>query len=76
VEKFVVVVVLKVTDKIAGTGAGSVSQRYGSADPDPDSYQKVMDPQDNEIVSVGNEPPFTFHLSFTKICCLVLRVRR
>jgi hypothetical protein len=32
---------LKVTDKIAGSG--SISQRYGSADPDP--HQNVMDPQ-------------------------------
>jgi hypothetical protein len=31
--------------KIAGSGAGSVSQRYGSADPDPDPYQNVTDPQ-------------------------------
>jgi hypothetical protein len=31
---------LKVTAKIAGSGSGvgSVSQRYGSADPDPDQY--------------------------------------
>ncbi len=26
-----------------GSGAGSINQRYGSADPDP--YQNVMDPQ-------------------------------
>jgi hypothetical protein len=29
--------------KIAGSG--SISQRHGSADPDPDPYQNVMDPQ-------------------------------
>jgi hypothetical protein len=29
--------------KIAGSGYGSVSQRYGSEDPDP--FQNVMDPQ-------------------------------
>jgi hypothetical protein len=28
--------------KIAGSGSGSIRQRYGSADPDP--YQNVMDP--------------------------------
>jgi hypothetical protein len=26
-------------------GSGSISQRHGSADPDPDMYQNVMDPQ-------------------------------
>ncbi len=35
--------------KIAGSGAGSksgsVSERYGSADPNPDPYQIVTDPQ-------------------------------
>jgi hypothetical protein len=29
--------------KIAGSGSGSVSQRHGSANPDP--YQNVSDPQ-------------------------------
>jgi hypothetical protein len=29
--------------KIAGSGSVSISQRHGSADPDP--YQNVMDPQ-------------------------------
>jgi hypothetical protein len=29
--------------KIAGSG--SISQRHGSADPDPDPPQNVMDPQ-------------------------------
>jgi hypothetical protein len=33
--------------KIAGSESGSISQRHGSADPDPDSdpTQNVMDPQ-------------------------------
>jgi hypothetical protein len=33
--------------KIAGSesASGSISQRYGSAGPDPDRHQKVMDPQ-------------------------------
>jgi hypothetical protein len=37
--------VLKVSGEIAGSGYefGSISQRYGSADPDP--YQNFMDPQ-------------------------------
>jgi hypothetical protein len=26
-------------------GSGSISQRHGSADPDPDPHQNVMDPQ-------------------------------
>jgi hypothetical protein len=44
--KFFVVALLKVTDeKIAGSGAGSesVSQNYGSADPDP--FKNFTDPQ-------------------------------
>jgi hypothetical protein len=31
--------------KRAEAGAGSVSQRYGSADPDTDPYQNVTDPE-------------------------------
>ncbi len=31
--------------KIAGSGSGSIIQRHGSADPDPDPLQNVMDPQ-------------------------------
>jgi hypothetical protein len=26
-------------------GSGSISQRHGSADPDPDPHQNVMDPE-------------------------------
>jgi hypothetical protein len=29
--------------KIAGSGSGSISQRHGSADPDP--HQNLMDPE-------------------------------
>jgi hypothetical protein len=39
--KLFLVAILKVTDEIAGSG--SVSQRYGSADPYP--YQNATDPQ-------------------------------
>jgi hypothetical protein len=35
--------VLKVKQKIAGSGSGSISQRHGSAN--PDQYQNVTDPQ-------------------------------
>ncbi len=31
--------------KIARFGSGSIGQRHGSADPDPDPYQNVMYPQ-------------------------------
>jgi hypothetical protein len=31
--------------KIAGSGSGSISQRHGSADRDPDPHQNVMDPE-------------------------------
>ncbi len=42
-KKRFLVAIFKVTDKIAGPKSGSVSQKYGSADPDPD--QNVSDPQ-------------------------------
>jgi hypothetical protein len=35
--------ILKVNDEIAGSG--SISKKYGSADPDPDPPQNVMDPE-------------------------------
>ncbi len=48
-EIFVLIAILKVTGKTAGSGSGvgsgSVSQRYGSADPDPCTNQNVTDPQ-------------------------------
>jgi hypothetical protein len=37
----------RVTDensRIRSSGSGSISQRYGSADPDPDPYRNFMDP--------------------------------
>jgi hypothetical protein len=39
--------------KTAGTRfeSGSISQRYGSADPDPDAHQNIMDPQHWETPS-------------------------
>ncbi len=39
--------ILSVTDEkaVSGSIAGSVSHWYGSADPDPDLYQNVPDPQ-------------------------------
>jgi hypothetical protein len=33
------------TKLIAGSESRSISQRHGSADPDPDPAQNVMDPQ-------------------------------
>jgi hypothetical protein len=30
---------------VSGSESGSFSQRHGSADPDPDLHQNVMDPQ-------------------------------
>jgi hypothetical protein len=30
---------------LAGSGSGSICQRHGSADPDPDPHQNVMDPE-------------------------------
>jgi hypothetical protein len=31
--------------KLAGSGSGYISQMHGSADPDPDPHQNVLDPQ-------------------------------
>ncbi len=45
-EQKILVAILKVTtDENNRTRSGSVSQRYGSVDPDPDPYQYVTDPQ-------------------------------
>jgi hypothetical protein len=44
--------------KIAGSGSGSISQRHGSADPDPP--QNVMDPQNwlsAEFIDLGCTVP-------------------
>jgi hypothetical protein len=30
---------------VSGSASGSISQRHGSADPDPDPHQNIMDPQ-------------------------------
>ncbi len=47
-KNFFFVGVLRSTTKIAGSGSesgyGSISQRHGSADPDPNPHQNVMDP--------------------------------
>ncbi len=38
-------------------GSGSISQRHGSADPDPDPHQNVMDPQHwSCIILVQSDP--------------------
>ncbi len=37
--------IVKVNEKIAGSGSRSISQRHGSAGPDPDPHQNVMDPE-------------------------------
>jgi hypothetical protein len=42
-KKVFIVIILSATDKKAGSGSGSVSQWYESAD--PDLYQNVTDPQ-------------------------------
>ncbi len=31
--------------KLSGYRSGSISQRHGSADPDPDPHQNIMDPE-------------------------------
>ncbi len=39
--------------KIGGSGAGLVSQRYGSGKPDPDLYQNVTGPQHRFLLRYG-----------------------
>jgi hypothetical protein len=65
--------------KIAGSGSGLISQRYGSADPDP--YQNVTDPQD-----CGEEKHLYYYsldmaategvhvYSRTEACCFILGI--
>jgi hypothetical protein len=36
---------MKIEGYRSESGSGSISQMHGSADPDPDPHQNVMDPQ-------------------------------
>jgi hypothetical protein len=56
--------------KIEGSGSksGSISQRHGSADPDPDSHQNVIDPHSATLV-------FRFWIGSDYVfACLLLRL--
>jgi hypothetical protein len=46
---------MKIEGSASGSDSGSISQRHGSADPDLDPQQFVMDPQHCE-----KESPFIF----------------
>jgi hypothetical protein len=35
-----------------GVGSGSISQRYGTGDPDPHSHQNVTDPNSARVIPV------------------------
>jgi hypothetical protein len=48
------VCILKVNDENSGSESGSISQRHGSADPEPDPHQNVMDQQHCKKQSVYN----------------------
>ncbi len=37
--------IMKIEGSLSGSESGSISQRHGSADADPDPHQNVMDPQ-------------------------------
>jgi hypothetical protein len=54
--------------KIAGSGSGSISQRHGSADPDP--HQNVMDPQHwiRQDRSGRENPPVCGHSYLLTMC--------
>jgi hypothetical protein len=67
--------------KISGSASGSISQRHGSADldPDPDSHQNVMDPQHCykpatpasdpckvQVQSTGTYLPYALSVLFTR----------
>jgi hypothetical protein len=41
--------------KIAGSGSGSISQRHGSVDPDPEPHQNVMVPHYCCLLFIGAE---------------------
>ncbi len=67
--------------KIAGSG--SIHQRHGSADPDPDPHQCVMDPQHcpqqhdpvtNPVVVEDTSAPVHLHTTYscTKAYCIVV----
>jgi hypothetical protein len=51
---------------LAGSGSGSVSQRYGSAVPDPESYQNVADPE----YCLQHEYVGRFFPAYQKPCCV------
>ncbi len=40
--------------KRAGSGSGSIRQRHGFADPDPEPYQNVIDPEHCYILVFKN----------------------
>jgi hypothetical protein len=42
---------MKIEGSRSASGSGAISQRHGSADPDPDPHQNVMDPQHRTTVS-------------------------
>jgi hypothetical protein len=44
--------------KIEGSESGSISQRHGSADPDPDPHQNVMDPH-SATLHFGRLDPYS-----------------
>jgi hypothetical protein len=49
--------VLKVNDENRIEGSGSISQRHGSADPDPDPHQNVMHTEHCCKASVSGNVP-------------------
>jgi hypothetical protein len=70
--------------KIAGFGSesGSITQRYGSADPDPDPHspQNVMDPQHwlkvpkREIFDRSDFPDF-YTIKSLRVCVFRVKIK-
>jgi hypothetical protein len=62
--------------KIAGFGSGSISQRHGSADPDP--HQNVMDPEHCATLCITSvqDPHWSQSVSETSIfASMRIRIR-
>jgi hypothetical protein len=64
--------------KIAGSGSESINQRHGSADPDPDPHQNVMDPEHCfKMILIGPDGPLGQLIAPPPLprACYFLRVR-
>jgi hypothetical protein len=64
---------MKIEGSVSASESGSISQRHGSADPDPEPLQNVMDPENCQIPSNCGEMDKSLHIIFLKrtdVACL------